>query len=579
MRTSSWFVLLGLAACHQTLPPQEETGESSTGSSMITMPPPASTSTTDAPTSTMDVPTSTGGESTSTSTTEDPTTAAPSSSGETTVATTMETMAESSTSGTTHVPVCGDGVAEGEEECDAGEENDDFKQGACRTDCKSAGCGDGIVDFILGEQCDDVNADDGDGCSAGCVVEAPANCGDGNVDLADGEICDDGNNDDGDGCSGACRFDVGSMMCGDGGVGADEVCDDGNPDNGDGCNPTCSLKNTTTLFVGTPGMPGTTDGVGPAAKIGGLGAMVIVGPYMYLADGTNDSIRQIDLATGAVVTIAGSVNGSPGYADNAVGLMARFSDVQAIATDGSTLFVGDRLNRRLRSVSLTPPHAVTTLAGSGQQGWVDGPGPAALFDDIRGLTYIKGVIYMVDAASVTLRTYDLQSNQVATIAGGAYDKKSVDGVGLNARFTGPRHMMTDGSGLLYISDSDGFSLRTYHLVTKYVDTLIGTGTKGYVDGDLATAQLARPRGLFSDGTSVYFGEFDQHTVRQVVLATQTVSTNLGMHCMGMPMCMGGYMEGIGTAALTKAPFELVFDHASSSLFLLDSGNMVIRRVQ
>lgn len=580
MRSLPWFALLGLAACHQTLPSDDDSGGSSTGPSMITMPMPE-TSTTATPTTTM-TPTSTGEDSTSTGTTEavDPSTSTTTGTtdGETTVATTGETTAES-TGGTTLVPVCGDGVAEGDEQCDLGDDNDDLKQGGCREDCRDAGCGDGVVDFILGEQCDDENAADGDGCSAGCAIEAGPNCGDGKVDLVDGEICDDGNNADGDGCSGACQFDAASMTCGDGTEDAGEACDDSNADNGDACNPTCTLKNTTTLFAGTPGVAGTTDGVGPAAKLGGLGAMVVVGPHLYLADGINDSIRQIDIATGTVVTIAGSINGTPGYSDGPNGLMARFNDVETITTDGTTLYVGDRLNRRLRGVSLTPPYAVTTLAGSGQQGWVDGPGPAALVDDIRGLTYYKGVVYMVDAGSAVLRTYDVATGEVTTIAGMGYDKKSVDGVGLQARFTGPRHMTTDNSGLLYIADSDGFALRTYHTTTKYVGTLIGTGAKGYVDGDLTTAQLSRPRGLFSDGNSVYFGEFDQHTVRQVVLATQTVSTNIGTHCMGMPMCMGGYMEGVGAAALLNTPFEVAYDHASASLFVLDSGNKVIRRVQ
>ena len=65
-------------------------------------------------------------------------------------------------------------------------------------------CGDGHLD--AGEQCDDGNTSNGDGCSATCTTEAPPppppSCGDGHVDA--GEQCDDGNTANGDGCSSTC---------------------------------------------------------------------------------------------------------------------------------------------------------------------------------------------------------------------------------------------------------------------------------------------------------------------------------------------------------------------------------------
>ena len=54
-------------------------------------------------------------------------------------------------------------------------------------------CGDGNLD--PGEECDDGNNLDGDGCSSQCTIEPY--CGDGNLD--EGEECDDGNLIDGDG--------------------------------------------------------------------------------------------------------------------------------------------------------------------------------------------------------------------------------------------------------------------------------------------------------------------------------------------------------------------------------------------
>ncbi len=47
---------------------------------------------------------------------------------------------------------CGDGVVDDGEECDDGAANSDLATGACRTDCRSAFCGDGVED--MGELCD-----------------------------------------------------------------------------------------------------------------------------------------------------------------------------------------------------------------------------------------------------------------------------------------------------------------------------------------------------------------------------------------------------------------------------------------
>ncbi len=90
-------------------------------------------------------------------------------------------------------------------------------------------CGNGTRD--LGEECDDANRDDGDGCTNGCTE-----CGDGVV--AAGEECDDGNLVSGDGCDANCTF----TGCGNGIPTAGEECDDGNRVSGDCCSSTCRLE-------------------------------------------------------------------------------------------------------------------------------------------------------------------------------------------------------------------------------------------------------------------------------------------------------------------------------------------------
>ena len=127
-------------------------------------------------------------------------------------------------------------------------------------------CGNGIGE--QGENCDDGNLTNGDGCSDACNVENgyacryqqahPNNvchaitCGDSFLD--NGEQCDDGNTTNGDGCDSSCAVESNwlcteedhsvchAVVCGDGVVEGSEACDDGNTSNGDGCNNSCTVE-------------------------------------------------------------------------------------------------------------------------------------------------------------------------------------------------------------------------------------------------------------------------------------------------------------------------------------------------
>jgi cysteine-rich repeat protein len=124
-------------------------------------------------------------------------------------------------------PVCGNGVLEGDEQCDDGPANDNTA--ACKLDCTPQMCGDGFVG--ASEACDDGNVEDADECTNACGLPG---CGDGILQV--GEACDDGNLEDGDACLSSCI----AASCGDlvvqQGV---EACDDGNDIDTDACLPGC----------------------------------------------------------------------------------------------------------------------------------------------------------------------------------------------------------------------------------------------------------------------------------------------------------------------------------------------------
>src|SRR5262245_33144671 len=90
------------------------------------------------------------------------------------------------------------------------------------------------------EDCTAPGDEDGNGladCADPACFAWPACRVCGNGRLEPGEECDDGNAIDGDGCHHDCTLEA----CGDGVVVAGEECDDGNAIDGDGCDHNCTL--------------------------------------------------------------------------------------------------------------------------------------------------------------------------------------------------------------------------------------------------------------------------------------------------------------------------------------------------
>jgi cysteine-rich repeat protein len=171
-------------------------------------------------------------DSGTTTTPADPETSADATSSSTT-ADTGET-SDTDTTGQDNPKQCGNGIVEGDELCDDGnQDNTD----TCTVQCKTPTCGDALPG--PDEVCDDGNDLDNDECLSTCKA---AYCGDGAV--WDGEEdCDDANPLETDACLPTCK----AAKCGDGKVWAGhEVCDDGFNDNSyNGCKMGCASKSDT----------------------------------------------------------------------------------------------------------------------------------------------------------------------------------------------------------------------------------------------------------------------------------------------------------------------------------------------
>ena len=149
-------------------------------------------------------------------------------------------------------------------------------------------------------------------------------------------------------------------------------------------------------------------------------------------------------------TLAGAV-GMTGSTDG-TGTAARFKWPTGVAVDGSgTLYIADYGNNAVRK--MTSGGAVTTLAGTaGGTGWADGTGSAAQFNGPYGVAVDgSGNVYVTDSNSNTIRKIT-SAGVVTTLAGAAPISGPTDGMGSDARFSGPFGIAVDGTGGIYVAD-------------------------------------------------------------------------------------------------------------------------------
>jgi DNA-binding beta-propeller fold protein YncE len=155
----------------------------------------------------------------------------------------------------------------------------------------------------------------------------------------------------------------------------------------------------TTLAGSTAGY---FDGVGAAAQFRTPVGIAIDGKgNLFVAEFENETIRKIEIATGTVTTVAGAPM-QTGSASGA-GSAARFHDPTNLAYDRSTdrLYVADVGNGLVRQIDIGT-NMVTTLAGDGDVGsQTDGTGTSAEFDAIGAMVADgNGTLYVGDRATI-----------------------------------------------------------------------------------------------------------------------------------------------------------------------------------
>ncbi|MBN8884747.1 MAG: Ig-like domain repeat protein [Rudaea sp.] len=324
---------------------------------------------------------------------------------------------------------------------------------------------------------------------------------------------------------------------------------------------------------GNPGFSGDGDAATSARLNYPAGLTLDAAGALYFSDSLNQRVRKI--AGGTISTIAG--NGTQGYSgDGGAATSAQLASPWGVAVDsaGSTVYVADRFNQRIRKIA---GGTITTIAGSGTGG-VSGDGglatAAQLYWPHGVVVDAAGNLYVADTYNHRIRKVTAADGKIATIAGSSFGFAGDGGAATAAKLNYPQNLAIDGAGNIYIADYFNYRVRKIDAASGKVSTLAGNGTQGYAgDGGAATsAQLGDYLHVAADAAgNLYISDANNHRIRKVA-TDGTISTVAGNGVKGF-----GGDGGPAVAAKMDSPNGIALDNAGN-LYIADQFNQRIRKV-
>lgn len=289
---------------------------------------------------------------------------------------------------------------------------------------------------------------------------------------------------------------------------------------------------------------------------------------ILVVDSCSHSIRRI-FSNSTVVTFVGSISGESGYLDG-VGTEARFHSPFDITRDPGTgdLYVSDSHNNRIRKV--TAAGVVTTLAGTGERGFNNGPGTESTFGFPTGIAFGNGFVYTCDTHHHLVRRIALNGDTIS-FAGIASPGSSM-GIGTNAYFNSPVGLTFGGpDDALYATDTTNNLIRKIDTTTREVTDHAGNTFMAGVNYPGTPAVFNNPQGVTvaSDGT-VFVADTYYSLIRRVDV-NGTLSTIAG----------SGYtksQEGSGPNAAFYFP-RGIFANTSTQVLIGDTYGYKVRGLQ
>ncbi|MDR3696852.1 NHL repeat-containing protein [Mucilaginibacter sp.] len=269
--------------------------------------------------------------------------------------------------------------------------------------------------------------------------------------------------------------------------------------------------------------------------------------------------KSISVTTYAGSGAIGGVNGKS--------TEASFSNLMGLAIDSAgNMYVADSRNNLIRKISAEG--IVTTIAGSGNQGSADGKGIAASFFFPAALAVDgQGIVYVADTHNSMIRKITPDGN-VTTLAGRP-DAETMDHPEAMVRFDNPYGIAIDKDGNVFVSDWDKDQIKKVSPDGK-VSVYAGTGERGLKDGPAGTASFYLPEGIALDQKgNLYVADTYNNLIRKISPGGM-VSTLAGR-------IKRGSANGKGAAASFSHPDGIAVDK-KGNVYVADVGNNKIRKI-
>ena len=348
---------------------------------------------------------------------------------------------------------------------------------------------------------------------------------------------------------------------------------------------TVSNGNITTLAGdGFPGYNGNNISALTTQLSNPTGVATDVAGNIYIVDNGDNMVREVDASTGNILKVAGT--GIGGYSgDGGPAGKAQLSGPDGIALDASgNIYVADESNNRIREINAVS-NTITTVAGNGSQGFSGDNSiatSAELFEPVDVAFDSAGNMYIADMINNRIREVYALNKHIKTIVGNGYGAKTYGGgfsgdggLATAAELYQPQGIAVDRAGNIYIADTWNDRIRKVDAKTHIITTIGGNGNWNYTgDGGPATdAQLGIPTCVRLDGYgNIYIADYYNNAVRVISVWDSTISTVAG----------NGYQNysgdgGPATSAELDLAHGLCFDN-SYNLYIADNGNNRIREV-
>ena len=262
---------------------------------------------------------------------------------------------------------------------------------------------------------------------------------------------------------------------------------------------------------------------------------IVRGPdgALYICDMANHAIRKVT-PNGTISTVAGT--GQRGYAgDGGPALKAELNEPYEIRFDqAGNMFFVEMQNNLVRRVD-AKTQIISTVAGSGQQGFSGNAGPAAkaMLRQPHSIQFDRnGDLYICDIGNQRIRKFAMITGIISTFAGTGNPRSALavdmawDGPTLN----GPRAIDFDKEGNLWLALREGNAVYKLDLKARKIQPIAGTGKKGFTGngGPANEATLSGPKGISvgPDG-NVYFSDTENDSIRMIDVKTGAVQLIAG----------------------------------------------------